>query len=143
MKNNEILYAISNYLSLKVPNIEILINGNEEEINKSTFLISVRPLRSTSGIYDKRKITNVTITYLDKVLNQEKNLGVIDMLEGLFKSKLKVKDRYLNIENLEFVENEDCINCNFTLDFYDNNSYEFEEIEKSDLMQKFNFRKGD
>lgn len=134
MKNRDILYAITKQLKNKLKNYKILVDGNNKEITEPTFSLSLRPLSTTSRA-DQEKIINITLTYTNEKVTQEERLDVIDIYNSIFQSKLKVLNRFLTIDNLEFDSTNDLVNCSFTLKFFDTLEDTYNDTEVYEKME--------
>lgn len=134
MKNKDILYSITEMLKNELKDYKILIDANKKEITVPTFSISIRPLTTTSRA-DQEKLINVTVTYTNEKITQEEKLDVIDIYNEIFQSKFKVLNRFLTIDNLEFNDNNDLVNCNFTLRFFDTLEDTYNDTEAYEKMQ--------
>ena len=73
----------------------------------------------TDLIYEKYPTYDI-FTNVRKGQDHEENLNIADELGKIFNLNLNVKDRFLYISNLSFVEN-DFLQVNFTLKFTDSN----------------------
>lgn len=134
MKNRDILYAITKQLKSKLKNYKILVDGNNKEITEPTFSLSLRPLSTTSRA-DQEKIINITLTYTNEKVTQEERLDVIDIYNSIFQSKLKVLNRFLTIDNLEFDSTNELVNCSFTLKFFDTLEDTYNDTEVYEKME--------
>lgn len=141
MKLIEIQEAITDLLKSSFPTYKILVDNNKKDIEKPTFKVQVRPVKSYNHKVYKERLVNVTITYINKSFSHEENLDVIDSLEQILNLVLDVKDRHLLISDLTFNETDELLNCNFLLDFNeDNRTFIVIEEENADVMQELIFK---
>lgn len=67
-------------------------------------------------------------------------IEVLDMqeaLESLFDLKLRVKDRYLNVDNLNTFVNDGILNCTFELEFFTERDVDWETDERQEHLEKY------
>lgn len=141
MKLTDIQKTITKLLKTNYSNYKILVDNNKKDIEKPTFFVQVRPIKSYNYKVYKERLVNVTITYVNSVFSHEENLGVIDSLEGVFNLTLDVLDRHLLISDLTFNETNDLLNCSFSLSFNDDNrTFIVIDDEGKELMQELIFK---
>ncbi|NRT78119.1 phage tail terminator family protein [Clostridium beijerinckii] len=132
MKNIDIQQAIIDKFYNNIPSFKIKDEQNKSDVTGETIFINVRPLKTYNYQYNKNKLLNVTITYKTDIMSHENNLNIMDTFENIFSEKLNVGDRYLTIGDLDFIENDDFISCNFTLDYFDDLNYEYYDDKPKD-----------
>ncbi|AGX43955.1 phage tail terminator family protein [Clostridium saccharobutylicum] len=142
MKLSDIQKSITKLLKSNFPDYKIVVdNNNKKDIEKPTFFVQVRPVKSYNYKVYKERLVNVTITYVNATIKHEENLDISDSLEGIFNLTLDVLDRHLLISNLTFNETNDLLNCSFGLDFNDDSrTYIVIEDEDKDLMGELIFK---
>ncbi|NSB17438.1 phage tail terminator family protein [Clostridium beijerinckii] len=141
MKLTDIQKAITKLLKTNYSNYKILVDNNKKDIEKPTFFVQVRPVKSYNYKVYKERLVNVTITYVNKEFKHEENLDVIDSLEGVFNLTLDVLDRHLLISDFTFNETNDLLNCSFSLSFNDDNrTFIVIDEEGKELMQELIFK---
>lgn len=137
MKLTDIQKAITKLLKSNFPTYKILVDNNKKDIEKPTFFVQVRPVKSYNYKVHKERLVNVTVTYVNKEFKHEENLDITDSLEEIFNLTLDVLDYHLLISDLTFNETNDLLNCSFSLDFNEvNKTYIVIEEENSQLMQE-------
>lgn len=141
MKLSDIQKAITKKLDTNFPDYKILVDNNKKDIEKPSFKVQVRPIKSYNYKIYKERLVNVTVTYMNKSFSHEENLDVTDELEEVFNLTLDVLDRHLLISDLTFNETNDLLNCTFSLSFNDDNrTFIVIEDEGKDLMQELIFK---
>ena len=95
----DILYSVTKILSDNF-DCDIIVQNEEGTFNEECFFVTLTPITSrafTLRTNEKQLILSVKYFSDDKL----KNYDVADKLECLFARSLKVKDRFLNISNVE------------------------------------------
>lgn len=118
MKLVDIQNAITKRLHESFPNNKILIE-QQKEIIKPTFLVSLSKLNTNVNTTYRNKKALITINYANKEYSKVENNNIADSLEECFEVGLKVLDRYLVIENIDFNDNGDCLCMQFTVEYND------------------------
>lgn len=135
---NELLYFTGQAIKTKFKNCDLICTKNKEDINKPTFYVEVRPLSSNSykGYIDK--LVNITITYTDKKVNNEKLNNILNDLESVFDLGIKVKGTFLMFKNknYSFSEDGDFLNVNLTISYKDNKDVEDENDFYSEMLEE-------
>lgn len=117
----DLLYSIYASLKKEYPNkdkTEITIDKKNKEVIKPRFFIQIRPINSDAYMSYDIELVNVTITYTDVVLNQEKTLTMENTFNVLFDQGIWVEGVFIYFEKKSFSEGEECINFNFTLNYF-------------------------
>lgn len=117
----DLLYSIYSSLKTEYPDkskVDITFKKKNQEVNKPRFYIEIRPLNSDSYRQYDRELVNVTITYTDVVLDQEKTLTMQNTFNVMFDQGIWVEGVFLYFEKKGFSEGEECINFNFTLNYF-------------------------
>lgn len=117
----DLLYSIYAALKSEYPNkskVDISIKKKNQEVNKPRFYIDIRPLNSDAYRQYDRELVNVTITYTDVVLDQEKTLTMKSTFNELFNDGIWVEGVFIYFEKKSFSDGEECINLNFTLNYF-------------------------
>ncbi|MHC1683420.1 MAG: DUF6838 family protein [Clostridiaceae bacterium] len=81
------------------------------------FFVQLIPLKTTNFAMCRNRLINVDITFFSANKTNEENLLMQDDLEKLFNLNLKVLDRVLLIEDLNFRTVDTDLHCIFTLDY--------------------------
>lgn len=122
----ELLYSFSRVLKDNFPKFNILIDENKKAITTPTFYLQVVPLESSTVLSDKRlKLTDVYITYLDKIVTNEKGLLIMDDLietfEGIniLRDKYDKEPRYLPIMKRKIIKIDNAPTLKLTFHYYD------------------------
>ena len=94
-----ILYSVTKILSDNF-DCDVIVKNQEGTFENECFYVTLVPVTSkASTLRTNEKQLMVSIKYFsDDKLN---NYDMADKLEGLFARNLKVKDRFLNISNVE------------------------------------------
>ena len=118
IKNVELLYSTCSLLKNKF-NYKILIKNNESEIKEPTFFVNVTPLISDSYFRYNKKLTNIVITYVNRVILQEELLNIQDSLNDLFDMYLEVENLKIIFDNKKFNITKDFMTLTLTLNYLD------------------------
>lgn len=107
---------------------KVINNAVKEGFDKPSFFIKVENLsinRVTPNLIEESIFVTINF-FIDKDLEKHNtHLSVADALKRVFISKLKVKDRYLTIEEMSCDYREEVLEFTFFLSFYN-------RVEKSD-----------
>lgn len=151
IKYIDLLYSI--YANLKDTfgkGYKFIIDASKQEINKPTFLVQIRPNKPDSFRNYDREIVNVTITYTDLTISQEKALEVKSDLAELFDLGIDVNGAFLYLDNKGFGgEENDFITFNFSLNYFnvkaDKNIYSSDKFTEfmNELDISYNDRRFD
>lgn len=117
----DLLYSIYSALKAEYPDknkVDISISKKNKEVDKPRFCIDVRPLNSDSYRNYDMELVNVTISYTDVVMNQEKTLSIKSIFNELFNEGIWVEGVFVYFEKKSFSGNDDCINFNFTINYF-------------------------
>ena len=95
----DILFSTTKILSDNF-NCDIIVENKEGTFENECFYVTLVPITSkASTLKTNEKQLMISVKYFsDDKLN---NYDIADKLEGLFARNLKVKDRFLNISNVE------------------------------------------
>lgn len=128
----DIRISINN--QLKKTGIEINARDVKEGFNRPSFFVQLDNSNRYSSPTQIERTLTVRIYYFptDRYKYSIEVLDMQDTLEQLFDLKLKVKDRWLNIEEFNSYVNDGVLNCSFDLEF------EFaRDIEKDVINDEF------
>jgi hypothetical protein len=118
IKNIELLYSVT--LPLKNTfGYKVFTEENKEEIKVPTFFVSATPLTSDSYLRYNQKLTNIVITYVDRVIIQEELLDIQDKLDELFDMYLDVGKRKIVFDKKKFNITNDFLTMTLTLNYLD------------------------
>src|SRR5699024_392156 len=102
----DILYATTKILSDNF-NCDVIVQNQEGTFENECFYVTLVPVISkASTLKTNEKQLMISVKYFsDDKLN---NYDIADKLEGLFARNIKVRDRFLNVSNVEpnFLTNE-------------------------------------
>lgn len=121
IKDVDILHAVSSILNTNF-SYDIFIEDNKEEILVPTFFISVTPLTSNSYLRYNEKLTNIIITYTNKVVFQEEALDMQNKLDELFDMYIQVGTRKIVLDKKKFNRTNDFLTMILTLNYLDDKS---------------------
>lgn len=95
----DILYATTKILSDNF-NCDVIVQNQEGTFENECFYVTLVPVTSkASTLKTNEKQLIISVKYFsDDKLN---NYDIADKLEGLFARNIKVRDRFLNISNVE------------------------------------------
>lgn len=135
----DILYSTTKILSDNF-NCDVIVENKEGTFENECFYVTLVPITSkasTSKTNEKQLILSVKYFGGSKLDNYD----IADKLEGLFARNIKVKDRVLNISNVEpnFLTDEvgDMLDFLIYITYYDEIVITQEDYE---LIQKINVR---
>ena len=117
----DLLYSIYSTLKAEYPDktkTDISISKKNQEVNKPRFCIDIRPLNTNSYREYDVELVNVTISYTDVIMNQEKTLSIKSIFNELFNEGICVEGVFVYFEKKSFSGNDDCINFNFTINYF-------------------------
>jgi len=117
IKNVELLYSTSLLLKNKF-GYKVSLK-QKEEVEAPTFFLSVTPLTTNSYLRYSEKLVNITITFVDKVVDQEKLLEAQNSLDDLFDMYLQVGTRKIVFDKKKFNLTTDFLTLTLTLNFLD------------------------
>ena len=83
----DLLYSIYSVLKAEYPDktkTDISISKKNKEVDKPRFYIDIRPLNTNSYRNYDMELVNVTISYTDVIINQEKTLSIKSIFNELF-----------------------------------------------------------
>ncbi len=134
IKYLDLLYSV--YASLKdnFKKSTITMSENKSEVKGPLFCVQIKPLDSNSYRHYTKEFVNVTITYTDLVLDQEKVLNVQDELNELFDDGIRVEGTFIYFDKKRFSEGENCIVLTLTLKYH--NSKSIKNINDNDKYTK-------
>jgi len=141
IKNIELLYSVI----LPIKNTfgyKIFIEENKEEIKVPTFFVSVTPLTSDSYLRYNQKLTNIVITYVDRVIIQEELLDIQDKLDELFDMYLDVGKRKIVFDKKKFNVTNDFLTMTLTLKYLDDKTSLPDADKYTDLMEELIEKEG-
>lgn len=133
----DILFSTTKILSDNFK-IDVIVDNSEGIFENECFYVTIVPINSTvSTRTTNQKQLMLSIKYFGG--NKLKNYDMADKLEGLFTRNLKVKDRFLNISNVEpnFLTDEvgDMLDFLIYINYFDKI---VKPVENFDNMQNIN-----
>lgn len=133
----DILFSTTKILSDNFE-CDVIVDDSEGTFENECFYVTVVPVNSiasTKSTNEKSLILSIKYFGGDKLKNYE----IADILEGLFVINLKVKDRFVNISNVEpnFLKDEvgDMLDFLVYLKYFDDIK---QSVEEFDNMQDVN-----
>nr|DAF94556.1 MAG TPA: tail completion protein [Siphoviridae sp. ct3gT1] len=125
----DLLYSVVKPLRENYPKAKIKIDKkkSEKEIENGLFYVIVSPLDSTTSFNRRKKLLNIYIEYIEEVKTQESSLKMHQELEELFDEYIVVGKRYLPIGSKRFIDNDDNITLQMTLNYYDSKGEKTQE----------------
>lgn len=129
IRYNELLYFTGKIIKDHFKNCKLRAEKNKKDIKGPTFYVEVRPLSSSSYKSYIDKLVNITITYTDEVVDNEKLNNILNELESIFDLGIKVKDTFLIFKNKASNINDDFLTFNLTINYKDNKQI----IDESDF----------
>lgn len=141
----DILFSATKMLSDNF-DIDVIVENSEGIFENECFYVTVVPINSTAST----KTTNqrqIMLSVKHFGSNKLKNYDMADKLECLFARNIKVKDRFLNVSNVEpnFLTDEvgDMLDFLIYINYFeeiDQVKEEFDNIENVELIDKINIR---
>lgn len=118
IKYIDLLYSV--YVSLKkeFKDATVSIKESGQEIKGPFFYVEVNPVNQNAFRFYDRELVNITITFTDEVLDQEKVLNMKADLNSIFNYGLVVNNQFIYFKDKQFSDGEDCINLTLTLDYF-------------------------
>lgn len=130
----DILYATTKKIRSNF-DVDVIVDKSEGTFENECFYVTVMPgssKPSTCTTNEKNLIVSVKYFNDDRIKNYE----VADILSNLFDRNLKVKDRYVNISNVEpnFLEDEvgEMLDFLIYIEYFDK---AYRQVEEFDNMQ--------
>jgi len=142
IKYVELLYSTTLLLKDKF-NYKVNIEENEQEVKAPTFFVKVTPLTTDSYLRYSEKLVNITITFTDKVITQEKLIDMQDQLNELFDICLIVGKRKLILDKKKFNKTKDLLTVTLTLNYLDDKTNIPDADKYTALMEELIYREGD
>lgn len=133
----DIRIAINRQLSKT--GIEITSRDVTEGFNRPSFFVQLNNVGRSGDVSQVHKAMTVQIYYFptDRYEYSIEALEMQETLEELFDLKLSVRDRHLNVDELNTFINDGVLNCTFDLAFYSGRKTEYEIIDKADDGEEF------
>ena len=95
----DILYATTKILSDNF-NCDVIVQNQEGTFENECFYVTLVPVTSkASTLKTNEKQLIISVKYFSN--NKLNNYDIADKLEGLFVRNIKVRDRFLNVSNVE------------------------------------------
>ena len=95
----DILYATTKILSANF-NCDVIVQNQEGTFENECFYVTLVPVTSkASTLKTNEKQLIISVKYFSN--NKLNNYDIADKLEGLFARNIKVRDRFLNVSNVE------------------------------------------
>ncbi|OSA98104.1 UNVERIFIED_ORG: hypothetical protein B2H98_05280 [Clostridium botulinum] len=134
IKYLDLLYSVYTSLKSSFKDSNIILNESKSEVQGPLFFVQIKPLDSNSYRHYTKEFVNVTITFTDVVLDQEKILTVKDELNELFDDGIRVEGTFIYFDKKRFSEGENCIVLTLTLKYH--NSKSIKNINDNDKYTK-------
>ena len=137
----DILFSTTKILSDNF-NCDVIVENKEGTFENECFYVTLIPVTNeASTLKTNKKQLMLSIKFFGG--SKLDNYDIADKLEGLFARNLKVKDRYLNISNVEpnFLTDEvgDMLDFLIYITYFDTSNIKFEnENVDYDLMKELN-----
>jgi len=139
----DIKIAVNGLLSRQ---FEVDINSNDvkEGFLRPSFFVQFNDSIRSSTVYQIEKSLTVRIHYFpsDRYDYSIELLDIQEQLEGLFDLKLPVKDRKINIIEVECVITDGVLVFSFEIEFSEGREIEYGANPNTELMQKLDIKKG-
>ena len=122
---------------LKNFDVKIYADEVKEGFNTPCFFVNVEKFENSleNSNFTKRYL-DIYIRYIHENISDIHKLEIIEALEELFLSTIKVKDRIFTIHNKSFIKNKnDYVELNFGIEYYE--FLEDEEEMNSEKMNNF------
>ena len=95
----DILYATTKILSANF-NCDVIVQNQEGTFENECFYVTLVPVTSkASTLKTNEKQLMISVKYFSN--DKLNNYDIADKLEGLFARNIKVRDRFLNVSNVE------------------------------------------
>lgn len=134
IKYVDLLYSVYASLKSNFKNSNVILNESKSEVEGPLFFVQIKALNSDSYRNYTKDFVNITITYTDLVLDQEKVLNVQDELNELFDDGIRVEGTFIYFNKKRCSEGENCIVLTLTLKYH--NSKTIKNIPDSDKYTK-------
>lgn len=134
IKYLDLLYSVYTSLKSSFKDSNIILNESKSEVQGPLFFVQIKPLDSNSYRHYTKEFVNVTTTFTDVVLDQEKVLNVQDELNELFDDGIRVEGTFIYFDKKRFSEGENCIVLTLTLKYH--NSKSIKNINDNDKYTK-------
>ncbi|MBN1059341.1 phage tail terminator family protein [Clostridium botulinum] len=134
IKYVDLLYSVYASLKSSFKDSNVILNESKSEVQGPLFFVQIKALDSDSYRHYTKEFVNVTITYTDLFLDQEKILEVQDELNELFDDGIRVEGTFIYFDKKRFSEGENCIVLTLTLKYH--NSKNLKNIQDSDKYTK-------
>lgn len=126
----DIQKSISRKLNSKFSDHYIYVEEVKKGKKVPSFFINIMPVNTDNFATYKDKLVNIDIMYFGKNETNEENLNMTNSLESLFNMTLKIQDREITIQSLNFKTVDNILHCGFSLDFTDIEAEEkYDDIE--------------
>ena len=132
----DILFSTTKILSDNFE-CDVIVDDSEGAFENECFYVTVVPINSIASTKStNEKSLMLSIKYFGG--NKLKNYEIADILEGLFVRNLKVKDRFVNISNVEpnFLKDEvgDMLDFLVYLKYFDDIKQSVEEFDNMEYV---------
>lgn len=135
IKYIDLLYSAYSLIDEEFKDYKVAIKHSRTDIDGPFFYIEINPLNQNAFRFYDRELVNVTVTFTDEVLDQEKVLNMKEELNSIFNDGLIVNDQFIYFKDKQFSDGEDCINLTLTLDYF--NQKDGRNIYVSDKYTEF------
>lgn len=131
---------------LDVLGVEINSNDVSEGFNRPSFFVQLENNKRSSNESQVHKALTVQIYYFptDRYEYSIELLEMQESLEELFDLKLRVKDRFFNIDETHALTTDGVLSFSFDIEFYHSRkfTYNVEGVEThSEMMEELDFEK--
>ncbi|MEK4715340.1 phage tail terminator family protein [Sporosarcina sp. FSL K6-5500] len=128
---------------LKTTGIEVNSEDVSEGFNRPSFFVEFLNIARSSDENQVHKSLSVQIYYFptDRYKYAIEVLEMQETLENMFDLKLAIKDRLINVEDINTGTVDGVLNCSFDLAFYDGRERNKYEQYPSELMHELDFEK--
>lgn len=111
----------------------------QEGFNRPSFFVQFNNVgrHGTESQVERTLIVNIYYFPTDRYEYAIEVLDMQETLESLFDLKLRVKDRYLNVDNLNTFVNDGILNCTFELEFFTERDVEWETDERQEHLDQY------
>lgn len=119
--------------------VEINSRDVKEGFIRPSFFVQFNNVgrHGTEAQIERTLIVNIYYFPTDRYEYAVEVLDVQETLENLFDLKLRVKDRYLNVDNLNTFVNDGILNCTFELEFFTERDMEWETDDQQEHLEQY------
>lgn len=139
IKYNELLYFIGKTINDNFKNCKLRLKKNQKDVNEPTFYVEVRALSTNSYKYYDDKLVNITITYTDASVDNEKLNNILNELESVFDLGIKVNGTFLLFKNKVPSIDDEFLSINLTVNYKDSKNTVDENNYYSAMLEELYF----